>query len=1550
MIGLSLSLLGHFATTLNDRPVTKFRTKRVQALMAYLVTESDVGGMSHQREALMELLWPGMPPKSARTNLRQTLYYLRQAIDDLPGTDGQDPIPFLLADRVSVQINPAYPASSDVTDLGRLLKGSQDSWPEAIALYRGDFLADFYLPDANLFEEWAGSQRAAYRRQVLGALDTLTADRLAHGDFDEAESYALRQLEIDDLRESAYRQLMQLYAWSGRQSEALNLYQECLRQLDEELDSPPDETTTALYEAIREKQLPPPPVKPELLVQPAPEEPVGLPASPYRGLFSFREEDALYFFGRESFVERLVDTAKGQPLVAVIGPSGSGKSSVLHAGLITRLQQGDGWVIASFRPGNQPYRSLAAALLPILEPEMTETDRLVEIRKMALALEEGFLPLNDVVDRIVGKNPRTRRLLLVADHFEELYTSSPDMADRRQFLESLMGAIGSQQFRSDPTFCFTLAVRADFLGHVLAYRPFADAFQDASLILGPMNREELGRAIEKPAGIQGVSFESGLVERILADVGDEPGNLPLLEFALTTLWERQSDRQLTHADYESTGKVEGALTRYADEVYEGLSQEEQDKARHVFVQLVRPGQQSVDSRRLSRRVELGEENWALAQRLADARLVVIDWDPAGQETVELAHETLIRRWGRLRMWLEENRAFRFWQERLRAALHQWQASDRDEGALLRGVPLDEAEIWLVERRDQLSQAEIDFIEASCALRDRLQAERERQQAEREQAQLVRERTRRWITVGLAAGLLIAVALLTLAAWQWNSARQAREVAEAQRDQTQNTLSSLLASQAELLLEDQPDLAQLLAVEAFNINDSPETRGSLLTAVSHLPQLRSSLYGHADQVRALAITPDGRTLASAGDENTIQLWDLSTGQALGPPLAGHTDTIWSLAFSPDSRLLASGSFDDSAILWELATGLPLGSPLSGHTNNVWILAFSPDGELVASGSADGTIRLWDVATGQQVGAHLTGHGGTVATLAFSPDGRLLVSGGRDGSVLLWELLDPDGMATIGTDDPAARQLGLPLTGHDALVRALTFSPDGRILATGGHDKSILLWDLSPAKEALDQGQDATAEAALLAELISGPISGHDDLVTSLAFGSDESTLASAGADGRVILWDISPALNQGGSVDKPASQILVGHGEPVWSLAFGPDGRTLVTGGANGRITLWNADGQHPLIRQFAGSDYAVSSVALSPDGQTLAVSDDLGVTRIWDIGEENDSVIRVLEPTPRGLLTESTSGDLASIRDSTFSPDGRLLATGSDDGVINLWDIRAKKLITSPLTAHTSFVWDLSFSPDGRVLTSISQDGTIRFWDGGTGRSLAPPLTGQFGRERAVVFSPQGDLIASTAGGKVTLWEVEPFGEEALSDKEAGDFRTPIQRFGVNTYPTLIPAVAFNPDGRTLVAGGTDGRITLLDVASGEPIDKPPIGHEGEIWGVAFTPDGETMVTASNDGQIIVWDVDKGSATFGRPYGPPIAGPWLRDQPRIAFSQDALKIAATGEGRTVVLYDVDVKSWLSIACQRANRNLTMEEWRQFFGDEPYRLTCPDLPSGADSGA
>ncbi len=435
---------------------------------------------------------------------------------------------------------------------------------------------------------------------------------------------------------------------------------------------------------------------------------------PYQGLFAFQEEDEPYFFGRETFTQQLVDAVQRKPLVAIIGSSGSGKSSVVFAGLIPRLRKERSWLITSLRPGNRPFHSLAVALMPLLEPQMSEHKRLLESNELAQQLQQGKLALQDIIELITQKQIG-RRLLLVIDQFEELYTLCTEPEVREHFLDKLISIVQSAFKYDFMKFNLVLTLRADFLGQALTYRPLADALQNADFMLGPMNSQELQDTIRKPAEQLNVQIEDGLTERILREVKQASNRLPLLEFALTLLWNKQRDGRLTHSGYLEIGGVEKALTDHAEKVFAGLSEPEQMQAQQVFMQLVSFGEGTEDTRRLATRSEIGEENWELVMRLssANARLVVSGRDQiSGEDTVEVVHEALIRGWQRLREWMENNREFRTWQERLRATMRQWKKNNRDNGALLHGALLVEAAKWMLQRPKDINQQEKMFIDIS----------------------------------------------------------------------------------------------------------------------------------------------------------------------------------------------------------------------------------------------------------------------------------------------------------------------------------------------------------------------------------------------------------------------------------------------------------------------------------------------------------------------------------------------------------------------------------------------------------------------------------------------------------------------------------------------------------------------------------------------------------------------------------------------------------------------------------------------------------------------
>jgi len=416
---------------------------------------------------------------------------------------------------------------------------------------------------------------------------------------------------------------------------------------------------------------------------------------PYQGLYHFSPENAEYFFGREVFVENLFQYTETRNFIPILGASGSGKSSVILAGLVPKLVKIGHWQFTHFRPGNDPFHALAQALVPLYVKNLDETDRIAQARKLAGYFQDNTILLSDVFSTIQGNYPNNR-ILLIADQFEELYTLCNDEQTRRNFLDILLNTFKSFAEKSSLSTVLVGTMRADFLGNALSYRPLADVLQKGNIMLGPMNEKELKDIIEKPAQKLGVSFEGGLVERILRDVDKEPGNLPLLEFALTELWNKRKGKQLTHNAYQEIGEVSGALTCYADSEFSKLKPEQQQQVRRIFVQLVRPGAGTEDTRRVATKAELNDSNWNLVKQLADARLVVtsrtvINSDNSQQqtpmkeqETVEVVHEALIKNWGQLRQWMATDREFRTWQERLRTAMNYWQEKNRDQGLLLRG--------------------------------------------------------------------------------------------------------------------------------------------------------------------------------------------------------------------------------------------------------------------------------------------------------------------------------------------------------------------------------------------------------------------------------------------------------------------------------------------------------------------------------------------------------------------------------------------------------------------------------------------------------------------------------------------------------------------------------------------------------------------------------------------------------------------------------------------------------------------------------------------------
>lgn len=503
---------------------------------------------------------------------------------------------------------------------------------------------------------------------------------------------------------------------------------------------------------------------------------------PYRGLQAFREEDAPFFYGRDAFSDRLVEEIRRKSFIAVVGASGSGKSSVVRAGLIPRLREARSgeapvWDILTLTPHKQPLDSLADAILRVLEPEdMSEAKRLTELDLLVRQFSTQPRALQRAARRCMEKQPGTDRMLLFVDQWEELYTACKDESARRGFIDQLLAAC------AEAPVTVVMTLRGDFYGRTLTHRGLVDRLQDCVVNLGPMTREELQRTIENPAGEVGLEFEPGLVHHILDEVGEEPGNLPLLEFTLKELWEKRRGGLLHFEAYKDMKGIQGAIAVRADKIFQDdLTEEQREAARRVLMRLVRPGEGVPDTRRRAALPAEDENAMAVVHKLADARLLVTGRDEARTDarTVEIAHEALIHHWGLLRQWIDEDREFLRTRERVEAAAVLWEQEGMVEDRLLaRGRPLAEAEDLLAERRADLSPSLIAFIEGSTAAETRRQEAL--QEAEREaQRQKLRRNRNLAVAFGFVALTLAGLGLLALE--RWRTADRATEEARASKD-------------------------------------------------------------------------------------------------------------------------------------------------------------------------------------------------------------------------------------------------------------------------------------------------------------------------------------------------------------------------------------------------------------------------------------------------------------------------------------------------------------------------------------------------------------------------------------------------------------------------------------------------------------------------------------------------------------------------------------------------------------------------------------------------
>jgi|GEM_PF-94814 len=1151
----------------------------------------------------------------------------------------------------------------------------------------------------------------------------------------------------------------------------------------------------------------------------------GLGLCPYKGLNYFDEADADLFVGREALTAKLTErvlslTGSGSlnevRFLAVVGASGSGKSSLVRAGLVPSLRWNKvsaDWNIQVLTPTAHPLESLAMSLTRengSVVPAATLIDDLArDPRSLHLFARRELESVNDP------------GILLVVDQFEELFALCRSEEERTAFIGNLLTAVSE----ADGPITVVITLRADFYAHCANYIHLREALAENQEYIGAMSDEELRHAIEEPARRGRWEIEAGLVDLLLHDVGHEPGALPLLSHALLETWQRRRGRTMTLSGYASSGGVRGAIAETAEAVFsDQFTSEQKGIARRIFLRLTELGDATAtgDTRRRATFSELilKPEETAITQNvlkaLADARLII-----TSENSAEVAHEALIREWPTLRGWLEDNREGLRLHRHLTEASQEWLQLDRVPDVLYRGARLAQVCEWASSYGDEMNTLEFEFLEASQALADREANEREAQrQRELEAAQKLAdaERTRaeeqarstvqiRKRSIYLAGALVVTIVMALAAAllgWQAQKASRfatSRELASASIsnldiDPERSILLALEALSTAYTLEAEDALHQSvlasrvrLTIQAYDpgapilVAFSPD--GKYLAAASPdeivkvldsaTGMLLFTTYGHS-----VAYSPDGRKLVSILADGTVKQWDAATGEEIS--LAGPIDAGEGVTFSPEGSRLATVTNGNLPRIWDVNTGQELVN-FPGHTDYVSSAFFSPDGRRLLTTSDDGTARIWNATTGEEL-LSLSDHPGWVWTAAFSPDGKRIatVSGNE---AFIWDAVTGKKLLT--------------LTGHMNTIYSVAFSPDGSRFATGSLDRKVKVWDALTGRELF-------------------MLSGHTGAVSSLAFNVAGNRLATGSEDGMIRVWDLGPSdealtlplgsvrqiafspdgMYLAGSLGQTAKiwdaktgrelQSLADLGNRINTLGFSPDGKTLVTAGDDLHVEIWDALSGYEIYRWPAHTGL-VNALVFSPDGTRLATGSDDYKVKVWDVSSLSDTSMTI---GPLLITLELSTG----VKSLVFNPDGTMLVTGSSNGLVKIWDsLTGEELLRLP--GHTDAVLSVAFSPDGKWLATASQDGAARIWNAMTGETLLD-LGGHTAAITAIAFDRDGMRVATASlDGSAKLWDAET-GQELLTF------------FGDGTGLT---SVAFSPDGSRLATSGDGGvRVYLLNI------------------------------------------------------------------------------------------------------------------------------------------
>jgi WD40 repeat protein/uncharacterized caspase-like protein len=1130
---------------------------------------------------------------------------------------------------------------------------------------------------------------------------------------------------------------------------------------------------------------------------------------PYMGLTAFGEDNSQYFYGREGLILELVHHLRDRSFLAVVGASGSGKSSIVQAGVIPQLRQGkqipnsESWFLKIIRPGVNPLGELANCFGRVTEnkasknqPSKNQTSK-NPISKNPMfgnetSLMEGILNLG--VESFVywlRKQPQPITVLVI-DQFEELFTLAPS-TDREKFFELIFGAL---KYASD-RFKVVITLRADFITSCLEVEVLADLLQEFSVLVpAKLSIDDYRRVIVNPAQQVGLKVEAELVEVLLRELNNSVGDLPLLEFVLEQLWQRRAQGKLTLEAYQKQlGGIQGALERSSQSLYESLNREEQECAKWIFLSLTQLGEGTEDTRRRIFKSDLIVQKYPVElvektlTALTTAKLIVLNLEESTVEsvrgkgkqenhefainqstssishspiTVEVAHEILIRHWSTLRWWLEENRDRLRKQRQIEQAAQLWLNGGMVSDFLFQGVRLVEAEDIYIKYIDELSPDIQKFIEACL--------EQRKQQQKQAEKRLRKERR------GIAIISMLSVAIPGIA-WLFYSQASINEGITA--------LNSLSNSQL-LLSHEQLEALSTSLQAGKNIKRSINIPNKIiLDTKNNLNQILSKiqeynrLEGHTDPVFKVIYSPDGQKIATASNDGTVKIWN-TEGKLLNTLDNKHA--IYAIAFSVNGQTLAAGDNDGKIQLWNIADG-SLIKTLKAHQALINSLSFSPDGKILASASDDKTVKIWDVNSGLKK-LDLTGHLEEVIGVSFSPDSKTIASASEDNTINIWDAIN-------------GRKLK-NLTEHKDWVNSVSFSPDGKTLVSSSADKTIKLWDLNQGKKIKN-------------------LTGHENSVLAVTFSHDGTKIASASRDNTVKLW----------TADGRELDTFKGHTSGVYGVSFSLDDKTIASASLDKTVRLWRRNFDSPETN-FEAHNKGIYAVAISHDDKMIATAGGDGKVLIWS--RSSGSLIRTI--TAHNKIIYSLS----------FSVDSKNIITGSEDNTAKIWRISDSQLMVE-LKGHIDEINKVNFSPDGKKIATASRDSTVRLWKS-NGDYITKIKGNKYNPENEifdVAFSPDNKIIATASND----------GYVKIYDAQKGNF---IKDFLAHDKKWVY-SIKFTPDSKNIVTSASDGSIKIWQVNNGKLL-QTLAGHKSPVFSVAISPDGKLIASASEDKKVKIWQID----------------------------------------------------------------------------------------------